>query len=58
MKWIKCSDAMPDPESPYRVLAYTPNKQPDLEFRLISADLFKRVCTQATHWRYVLAPNE
>lgn len=54
--WISTSEGMPDKADPRRVLAFTPNERPDMRYRLVSADMFKSVCRDATHWQYVNAP--
>ncbi|MFM1515887.1 hypothetical protein WFP68_00450 [Yersinia enterocolitica] len=56
--WIKCSDKMPDPSQQHRVCVFTPNSAADLRYRLVPANLFKAVCSSATHWHYVNDPVE
>lgn len=57
-EWIKTSERMPEPTDKRRVCVYTPSKDPVMAFRLIDASLFKRVCTDATHWYYVEYPQD
>lgn len=54
--WVACSERMPDPESEYRICAYTPTPHEDVRFRFVPASLFKSVCRDATHWQYMLPP--
>ncbi|WP_334354354.1 DUF551 domain-containing protein [Enterobacter hormaechei] len=54
--WVKCSERMPDPDSKFRVCAYTPSPHEDLRFRFVPASLFKSVCRDATHWQYMPLP--
>lgn len=54
--WVACSERMPDPESKFRVCAYTPTPHEDVRFRFVPASLFKSVCRDATHWQYMLPP--
>ena len=54
--WVACSERMPDPESEYRICAYTPTPHDDVRFRSVPASLFKSVCRDATHWQYMLLP--
>lgn len=54
--WIPVSERMPDPQNELRVCVYTPTEHKDVRYRFISADLFKAVCGDATHWRYMTAP--
>ncbi|WP_145568058.1 Lar family restriction alleviation protein [Yersinia mollaretii] len=56
--WIKRSDQMPDPNQQRRVCVFTPNDAADLRYRLVPANLFKVVCSSATHWHYVNDPVE
>ncbi len=56
--WIKCSDQMPDPNRQRRVCVFTPHHAADLRYRLVPANLFKAVCSSATHWHYVNDPVE
>lgn len=56
--WIKCRDQMPDPSQQRRVCVFTPNSAADLRYRLVPANLFKAVCSSATHWHYVNDPVE
>lgn len=56
--WIKRSDQMPDPSQQRRVCVFTPNSAADLRYRLVPANLFKAVCSSATHWHYVNDPVE
>lgn len=49
-------DKMPEKQDKRRVLAYTPTDDIVIEWRVISAELFARVCKEATHWRYLDAP--
>lgn len=58
MHWTSVTDATPDPKSPLRICAFTPTERHDLRYRLVSADVFKMVCTDATHWLYVADPME
>lgn len=57
-EWVKCDDRTPDPASKFRVCAYTPTEHVDVEFRLVPASLFKAVCRDATHWKYMEPPKE
>ncbi len=54
--WIPVSERMPDPKSELRVCVYTPTEPKDIRYRFISADLFKAVCSDATHWHYMTEP--
>lgn len=54
--WVACSDRFPDPDSAFRVCAYTPTLHEDFRFRSVPASLFKSVCRDATHWQYILPP--
>lgn len=54
--WVARSERMPDPDSEFRVCAYTPTPHEDLRFRFVPASLFKSVCRDATHWQYMLPP--
>lgn len=54
--WVACSERMPDPDSAFRVCAYTPTPHEDVRFRFVPASLFKSVCRDATHWQYMLPP--
>ncbi len=54
--WVKCSERMPDPDSKFRVCAYTASPHEDLRFRFVPASLFKSVCRDATHWQYMPLP--
>ncbi|MHA1068446.1 DUF551 domain-containing protein [Enterobacter ludwigii] len=54
--WVACSERMPDPDSEFRVCAYTPTPHEDVRFRFVPASLFKSVCRDATHWQYMLPP--
>ncbi|HHH1980897.1 TPA: hypothetical protein ACPZUA_003926 [Yersinia enterocolitica] len=56
--WIKCSDQMPDPNRQRRVCVFTPHHAADLRYRLVPANLFKAVCSSASHWHYVNDPVE
>ncbi|HHH1510516.1 TPA: hypothetical protein ACPY8A_000204 [Yersinia enterocolitica] len=56
--WIKRSEQMPDPKDKRRVCVFTPNTAADLRYRLVPANLFKAVCSSATHWLYVNDPVE
>ncbi|HEI6729897.1 TPA: hypothetical protein SJ159_003123 [Yersinia enterocolitica] len=56
--WIKRSEQMPDPKDKRRVCVFTPNTAADLRYRLVPANLFKAVCSSATHWHYVNDPVE
>lgn len=56
--WIKCRDQMPDPKRQRRVCVFTPHHAADLRYRLVPANLFKAVCSSATHWHYVNDPVE
>ncbi|WP_432323409.1 DUF551 domain-containing protein [Yersinia enterocolitica] len=56
--WIKCSEQMPDPNRQRRVCVFTPSSAADLRYRLVPANLFKAVCSSATHWHYVNDPVE
>lgn len=56
--WIKCRDQMPDPNRQRRVCVFTPHSAADLRYRLVPANLFKVVCSSATHWYYVNDPVE
>lgn len=55
-RWIPVSERMPDPKSELRVCVYTPTEPKDIRYRFISADLFKAVCSDATHWHYMTEP--
>lgn len=55
--WIPCSDRMPDPKSELRVCVYTPSEHEDMRYRFVPASLFKVVCAEATHWRYMGPPE-
>ncbi|EOC3069245.1 DUF551 domain-containing protein [Cronobacter malonaticus] len=57
MEWIKCSERMPEKNTPYRVMAYTPGAHETLRFRLVSGDIFAQACSEASHWMYVLEPH-
>lgn len=48
---------MPEKQDKRRVLAYTPTDDIVIEWRVIAAELFARVCTDATHWMYLDAPK-
>ncbi|MGX5107219.1 DUF3850 domain-containing protein [Enterobacter cloacae] len=54
--WVACSERMPDPDSKFRICAYTPTSHEDVRFRFVPASLFKSVCRDATHWQYMLPP--
>lgn len=54
--WIKRSEQMPEPKDKRRVCVFTPHTSADLRYRLVPANLFKAVCTSATHWHYVNDP--
>ncbi|HFT5239514.1 TPA: hypothetical protein ACGTP8_000247 [Yersinia enterocolitica] len=54
--WIERNAQMPDPKTKRRVCVFTPNEAADLRYRLVPADLFKTVCSSATHWHYVDDP--
>ncbi|EOU6962412.1 DUF551 domain-containing protein [Escherichia coli] len=54
--WVACSERMPDPDSAFRVCAYTHTPHEDVRFRFVPASLFKSVCRDATHWQYMLPP--
>lgn len=54
--WVACSERMPDPDSEFRICAYTPTPHEDVRFRFVPASLFKSVCRDATHWQYMLPP--
>ncbi|HHX8939177.1 TPA: DUF551 domain-containing protein [Yersinia enterocolitica] len=56
--WIKCSEQMPDPNRQRRVCVFTPSSAADLRYRLVPANLFKAVCSSATHWHYINDPVE
>lgn len=56
--WIQRSEKMPDPKDKRRVCVFTPNPAADLRYRLVPANLFKAVCSSATHWHYVDDPVE
>lgn len=56
--WIQRSEKMPDPKDKRRVCVFTPNPVADLRYRLVPANLFKAVCSSATHWHYVDDPVE
>lgn len=55
--WIPVSVRMPDPKSEARVCVYTPTPHEDLRYRFVPASLFKTVCRDASHWRYMTAPS-
>jgi uncharacterized protein YdbL (DUF1318 family) len=54
--WISRVEDMPDPTSERRVCAFTPTEHDDLRYRFVPASLFKTVCSDATHWFYMLPP--
>lgn len=54
--WISRTEQMPDPTSEKRVCAFTPTEHEDLRYRFVPASLFKTVCSDATHWFYMLPP--
>ncbi|ELY2473182.1 hypothetical protein SMB93_003579 [Cronobacter sakazakii] len=54
--WISRFEEMPDPTSERRVCAFTPTEHDDLRYRFVPASLFKTVCSDATHWFYMLPP--
>ncbi|NBF24559.1 hypothetical protein [Enterobacter hormaechei] len=54
--WISRLEEMPDPASERRVCAFTPTEHEDLRYRFVPASLFKTVCSDATHWFYMLPP--
>ncbi|EDJ7306030.1 hypothetical protein M8D79_004225 [Salmonella enterica] len=54
--WISRAKQMPDPTSEKRVCAFTPTERDDLRYRFVPASLFKIVCSDATHWFYMLPP--
>lgn len=54
--WVACSERMPDPDSKFRICVYTPTPHEDVRFRFVPASLFKSVCRDATHWKYMLPP--
>ncbi|HHH1924162.1 TPA: hypothetical protein ACPZT9_000357 [Yersinia enterocolitica] len=56
--WIKCSDQLPDPNRQRRVCVFTPHLFADMRYRLVPANLFKAICSSATHWHYVNDPVE
>lgn len=56
-RWIPVGERLPDQDSPHRVESYTPDQSDKMEFRLVSASLFKTAMTEATHWRYILPPT-
>lgn len=56
--WIKCSESMPEEVSEQRVCAFTPSPHVDVRFRLVPAAMFKQVCRDATHWKYMAAPEQ
>lgn len=56
--WVKRSEQMPSPTDPRRVCVFTQNPAVDIRYRLVPANLFKAVCTDATHWHYVDDPVE
>lgn len=55
--WKDRNEEMPDPTSERRVCAYTPSPHVDLQYRLVSASMFKTVCKDATHWHYLTLPE-
>lgn len=55
--WTPTSQRMPDPKSKKRILAFTPTTDVVIRHRTISADLFKSVCSDATHWTYIEEPH-
>lgn len=55
--WISCSDRMPDADSTKRVCVYTPSEHADLMFRFVPASLFRQICSEATHWQYMVPPQ-
>uniref|UniRef100_A0A7M2QNL3 Uncharacterized protein n=1 Tax=feces metagenome TaxID=1861841 RepID=A0A7M2QNL3_9ZZZZ len=54
--WISRAEQMPDPTSEKRVCAFTPTDHEDIRYRFVPASLFKTVCSDATHWCYMLPP--
>lgn len=54
--WISRFEKMPDPSSEKRVCAFTPTNHDDMRYRFVPASLFKTVCKDATHWRYMVPP--
>ncbi|EKY1962324.1 hypothetical protein RA241_003714 [Cronobacter sakazakii] len=54
--WISRAEQMPDPTSKKYVCAFTPTGHDDLRYRFVPASLFKTVCSDATHWCYMLPP--
>ncbi|EPA3162778.1 hypothetical protein ACQ26C_004366 [Yersinia enterocolitica] len=56
--WIKSSDQMPEPNRQRRECVFTPHHAADLRYRLVPANLFKAVCSSASHWHYVNDPVE
>ncbi|HAT3959761.1 TPA: hypothetical protein I9Y37_001900 [Citrobacter freundii] len=57
-QWIPVTDDKPDPNSSRRVCVFTPTTHPDMRYRFVSADIFKQVCSEATHWFYITDPKE
>lgn len=57
-QWIPVTDGKPDPNSSRRVCVFTPTIHPDMRYRFVSADIFKQVCSEATHWFYIADPKE
>lgn len=56
VSWISRFEEMPDPSSEKRVCAFTPTNHEDMRYRFVPASLFKTVCSDATHWFYMLPP--
>ncbi|EBD9024095.1 hypothetical protein DAC68_15910 [Salmonella enterica] len=54
--WIPVSERLPNPKSELRVCVYTPTPHEDMRFRFVPASLFKAVCRDATHWKYMHQP--
>lgn len=56
-QWIPVTYAKPDTNSSRRVCVFTPSEHHDLRYRFVSADIFKQVCSEATHWFYITDPK-
>lgn len=47
MEWISVEDRLPEE----RCLAFTPDQDETMQYRIIPNGLFKQVATDATHWQ-------
>jgi hypothetical protein len=57
MDWISKEDSLPKADT--QVLVFSPvyQENDNMRFRIMGGQ-FVRICTEATHWAYLEAPNQ